>query len=520
MKVDLYDTTLRDGMQGIEVSFTLEDKVQIAKALDDIGMDYIEGGFPYSNEKEAAFFRAIKKEKLSHAKVAAFGSTMAPGGRAESDPALNAMLSTEMPAITIVGKTWKAHVEKVIHTDIAENLRMIVESVEYCKKHTDEVFLDLEHFFDGFKDDPDFVLEILREATKAGADALVLCDTNGGTLPGEVVNIIKSLPAKELAPIGVHFHNDCGTAVANSLLSVDCGAIHIQGTINGWGERCGNANLCSIAPSLAYKTDYRIFMADRLSELTSLSRFVAEKANIIPDKRAPYVGEAAFSHKAGQHADVINKAPELMEHLPGSLIGNERKIIVSELAGKSTVVKKIARFGNFTKQSPEVAAIIEELKRKENEGYEYEVAEASFELLVRKQIGRYKALAELNNYHLESFKTGGFPSKTIGRLFLEADGKRVMGAGSDIGPVGTLDIALRDALLPFYPFINRISLVDYKVRVLNPEKASGAKVRVFITSSDHEHSWDTVGVSENIVEASWQALMDSFEYYYNRLDDK
>ena len=427
------------------------------------------------------------------------------------------MLKTEMPAVTIVGKSWKAHVDKVIHTNAQENLEMIVDSIEFCKKHTDEVFLDLEHFFDGYKDDPDFASEIMREATKAGADALVLCDTNGGTLPSEIIRIIGGLPKDELAPLGVHYHNDCGTAVANSILSLDYGVVHIQGTVNGWGERCGNANLCSIAPNIAFKTDYQLYMAENLTELTSLSRFVAEKANIIPDKRAPYVGEAAFSHKAGQHADVISKAPELMEHLSGAMIGNERRILVSELAGKSTVVKKLARFGDYNKKSPEVGAIIEELKNRENAGYEYEAAEASFELLVRKKLGLYKPIAELNNYHLESFKTGGFPSKTTGRIFLEANGKSVMGAGNDIGPVGTLDMALRDALKPFYSFIDKISLVDYKVRVLNPEQASAAKVRVFITSSDHEHSWDTVGVSENIVEASWEALLDSFEYYYNRL---
>ena len=516
MKVELYDTTLRDGMQGIEVSFTLTDKIQIAKSLDEIGIDYIEGGFPFSNEKEAAFFEAIKKENLSHARVAAFGSTRAPGGTASTDPGLNALLRTEMPAVTIVGKSWKAHVEKVIHTDVKENLAMIVESIEYCKKHTDSVILDLEHFFDGYRDDPEFTLEILREATKAGADCLVLCDTNGGTLPGKVTGIIGDLPVSELAPLGAHFHDDCGTAVANSIISLDLGVVHIQGTINGWGERCGNANLCSIAPNIAFKTDYEVNIAENLPNLTTLSRFVAEKANIIPDKRAPYVGPAAFSHKAGQHADVISKAPELMEHLSGSAVGNERRILLSELAGKSTIVKKISRYGNYTKKSPEVAAIIEELKTKENLGYEYEAAEASFYLLVRKQLGLYRNLSELNNYHLESFKTGGLPSKTTGRVFLEAMGKRVMGAGLGTGPVETLDMALRDALSPFHTFIEKISLVDYKVRVLNPEQASAAKVRVFITSSDYEHTWDTVGVSENIVEASWEALMDSFEYYYNR----
>lgn len=517
MKINLYDTTLRDGMQGIEVNFTLKDKIDIALALDDIGFDYIEGGFPYSNEKEAAFFKVIKKENLHHAKIAAFGSTMAPKNKAEFDPALEAILSANTPAVTIVGKSWKAHVEKILKTKAEENLRMICESVRYCKKNTDEVILDLEHFFDGYKDNPIFAEEIMKEATKAGADLLVLCDTNGGTLPNEVIQILDSLPKDELAPLGVHFHNDTGTAVANSVLCIDHGAYHIQGTINGWGERCGNANLCSIAPNIAFKTKHEIFMQDKLSDLTTLSRFVAEKANIIPDKRAPYVGEAAFSHKAGQHADVINKAPELMEHLSGSLIGNDRRILLSELAGKSTIVKKISKFGNYEKNSTEVSEIIKELKLKENMGYEYEAAEASFELLVRKKLGIYKPIAELNNYHLESYKTGGLCSKTTGRIFLEAEGKRLMGAGNDIGPVGTLDKAFRDALSPFYDFIKRIKLIDYKVRVLNPENASAAKVRVFITSTDHEINWDTVGVSENIVEASWEALLDSFEFYYNRI---
>ncbi len=516
MHVDIYDTTLRDGMQGIEVSFTLADKIQIAKALDDINVDYIEGGFPFANEKEAAFFEGVKKEKFHHAKIVAFGSTRGPKNTAAEDPHLNALLSAGTPAVTIVGKSWKAHVTKVLHTNPEQNLEMIVDSIEYCKKHIDEVILDLEHFFDGFKDDPEYSMLLMREATKAGADCLVLCDTNGGTLPNEVWKIINGIPVNELARIGVHYHDDCGTAVANSIISLDLGATHIQGTINGWGERCGNANLCSITPNIAFKTDYKINMSKKLQELTSLSRFVAEKANIIPDKRAPYVGIAAFSHKAGQHADVISKAPELMEHLDGSKVGNERRILLSELAGKSTIVKKIAKYGNFDKKSPEVVDIINELKNRESNGYEYEAAEASFYLLVWKKLGIYKQLSELNNYHLESFKTGGLPSKTVGRVFLETLDKNVMGAGLGIGPVETLDMALRDALKPFFPFISKISLVDYKVRVLNPEQASAAKVRVFITSSDVNNSWDTVGVSENIVEASWEALIDSFDYYYNR----
>jgi 2-isopropylmalate synthase len=320
---------------------------------------------------------------------------------------------------------------------------------------------------------------------------------------------------ESLANIGVHFHNDCGVAVADTLVAVENGATHIQGTVNGWGERTGNANLCVLVPNLCLKMGYEANIGAQLQQLTSLSRFVAEKANIIPDRRQPFVGEASFSHKAGQHADVIFKAPHLMEHIDASLVGNERRIILSELAGKSTVVKKVSKYGEFGKNSEEVKKLTELLKQKEKEGYEYEAAEASFDILIRKTINRYTPLLKLNNYHLESFKTWETPSKTVGRIFLSSENKEIMGAAVGVGPVETLDKALRDALLPFHPFLEQIGLVDYKVRVLNPQKATAAKVRVFITSSDHERSWDTVGVSENVIEASWEAIVDSMEYYYN-----
>jgi 2-isopropylmalate synthase len=303
--------------------------------------------------------------------------------------------------------------------------------------------------------------------------------------------------------------------VANALVAIEHGAVHAQGTINGWGERAGNMNLCVFVPNLCIKMGYSAEMGNHLQHLTSISRFVAEKANIIPDKRQPYVGEAAFSHKAGQHADVISKAGSLMEHIDSSLVGNERKILLSELAGKSTIIKKLAKYGDFDKQSAVVQELIELLKKKENQGYEYEAAEASFDNLIRKTIAKYTPLLTLNNYHLESYKTWDNPSKTVGRIFLSSAGKDIMGAAVGIGPVETLDHALRDALLPFYPFLKKISLTDYRVRVLNPQDAAAAKVRVFITSSDHQRSWDTVGVSENIVEASWEAIVDSLEYYYN-----
>lgn len=516
-KITLFDTTLRDGMQGIEVSFSLSDKIQIAHKLDELGIDIIEGGFPLSNDKEAAFFEQVKKEKFEHSRIASFGSTRKPGHKAKEDAHIRALLEAETPVVVVVGKTWKAHVEKVLKTTLEENLEMIHDSLRHLKEEGRSVIFDLEHFFDGYKDDPDYALRVLKTGTEAGADCLVLCDTNGGVLPMEVFRLFQTLPRNELAPIGVHFHNDTGNGVANSLIALESGAVHVQGTVNGWGERCGNANLCVIIPNIALKLKYESNANDHIHIITSLSRFVSEKANIIPDKRQPYVGEAAFSHKAGQHADVLAKADYLMEHINSRLVGNERRILLSELAGKSTIVDKLSRYGNFDKNSPVVEKLIKTLKDKEREGYEYEAAEASFDVLIRQCLDIYKPLAELGNYHLESYKTWQSASKTVGRLFMRVDGKEVMGAAVGIGPVETLDDALRDALTGFYPFIRTISLTDYKVRVLNAETAgSASKVRVFISFTDHAgQSWDTVGVSENIVEASWEALVDSLEYYYN-----
>jgi 2-isopropylmalate synthase len=515
-KVTVFDTTLRDGMQGVEINYTLEDKLAIAMELDSFKIDYIEGGFPLSNEKEAAFFKEVRKLSFSHSTVCAFGSTRRAGVKAIDDPHIQALLDAETKGVVVVGKTWLAHVDKVLRTDPEENLRMIADSIETLKKEGREVIFDLEHFFDGWADDPEYARKVLEVGTDAGADYVVPCDTNGGTLPGRITEIFESLPYDRLAPVGGHFHNDCGTAVANSLAAVEAGASQIQGTINGWGERCGNANLCVFIPNLIIKLGYKPACAERLSHLTSLSRFVSEKANIIPDKRQPYVGSAAFSHKAGQHADVVAKAGHLMEHIDSSLVGNERKVLLSELAGKSTVVEKLGKYGSFTKKDAVVSQLIGLLKEKERGGYEYEAAEASFDLLVRRALDLYEPILTIRNYHLESYKAFETPSKTVGRIFMTAHEKELMGAAVGVGPVETLDAAVRDALEPHYPFIKKISLTDYRVRVLNPELASAAKVRVFITSTDHAgRSWDTVGVHENIVEASWEALVDSLEYYYN-----
>ncbi|MFP4363170.1 MAG: citramalate synthase [Spirochaetia bacterium] len=515
-KITIYDTTLRDGMQGLEISYSLEDKMKIARKLDEMGVDYIEGGFPMANEKEAAFFERFKTSPLQHAKLVAFGSTRKPGGTAKTDKHIQALLEAETPAVIIVGKTWKAHVEMVLKTNISENLAMIYDSIQYLKSEGREVFFDLEHFFDGYIDDADYAAQVLSTATEAGADELILCDTNGGMLPMDVTRILSSLPKNELAPLGVHFHNDTGTAVACSLAGIEAGADHVQGTVNGWGERCGNANLCVVVPNVSLKMGRKTNMDSNMEGLTNLSRFVAEIANIIPDKRQPYVGEAAFTHKAGQHVDVISKADNLMEHIDSRLVGNHRKVVLSELSGKSTIVNKLTRYGTYTKDSDVVTNLVTVLKNKESGGYEYEVAEASFDLLIRKTLDKYTPLHQLSNYHLESYKAWNTPAKTVGRMFLSVGGRTLMGAAVGTGPVETLDKSLREALNPIHPFIKKISLIDYRVRVLNPEDAAASKVRVFITSSDHQGiTWDTVGVSENIVEASWEALVDSFEFYYN-----
>ncbi len=514
-RIILLDTTLRDGMQGTGISYTLEDKLAIALKLDEFGIDYIEGGFPLANNKELEFFRRIRVEKLKHARVAAFGSTRRPHQRADADPNIRALLDAGTPCVVVVGKSWTEHVRSVLRTTLEENLAMIRDSLSLLKKEGREVFFDLEHFFDGYKQDPSYALDVLATASAAGADCLVLCDTNGGSLPAEVTRILSELPRERLAPLGVHAHDDAGTGVANTLAAVEGGAVHVQGTINGWGERCGNANLCTVIPNLVLKMKRELACGPNLPHLTSLARFVAEKANIIPDKRQPYVGEAAFSHKAGQHADAVTKAPQLMEHIRADMVGNERRLILSELAGKSTVVHRLAKYGSFDKSSELVEQLTGRLKSLEEEGYEYEAAEASFDLIIRRELKRYRPLLELRNYHLESFKATNSPSKTVGRIFLAASGKELMGAAVGNGPVETLDNCLRDALLSRHPFLSKVKLIDFAVRVLNPERATAARVRVFITSSDGERAWSTVGVSENIVEASWQALVDGLEYYFN-----
>ncbi len=522
--IEIYDTSLRDGMQGMQINYTLENKLKIAQKLDEFQVDYIEGGFPLSSEKENEFFIQVKKLHLQHAKIAAFGSTAKPSTNISSDIKydnhINALLNAETEIVTIVAKSSIAHVNDVIRASKEAYLEATFESVRILKENGRTVILDLEHFFDGSKLDSEYSIEVLKVGTEAGADLLVLCDTNGGTLPHEVQYIMSNLPKQTIAPLGGHFHDDCGVATANSLVCLEEGAIHIQGTINGWGERSGNANLCTIIPNLVLKdTRYTAHCASEITHLTSLSRFVAEQANIISNPRDPFVGRASFSHKAGQHADVILKNKELMEHISPKKVGNERRILLSELAGKSTIVAYLQKHGEFSKKDPIVQGIIQELKQREQDGYEYETAEASFELIILRALGKMKSIIQLKNYHIEQFKSFTNPAQTVCRIFVQYKGKELMGAATGNGPVEALDTALRHSLGHDLPTINNIKLIDYRVRVIDPENNTSAKVRVFISFSDGTHSWETIGVNENIIEASWGAIMDGVEYYFNALQN-
>ena len=544
MAVTFLDTTLRDGAQGVGVSFSLQDKLDITEQLDIFGIDYIEGGFPLASERESEYFRKARKLNLKHAKITAFGSTRRPNTNAERDSHIQALLNAETPTVVVVGKGWDAHVHKVIKTDLEENLRMIDDSITSLKNFGREVILDIEHFFDGYIHNHQYALKILRAAIDSGADWVVLCDTNGGTLPQQITEIFTHLKEKKfpLERLGIHCHNDTECAVAGSLAAVAAGAHQVQGTYNGIGERCGNANLVSVIPNLLLKMNIDAQCAGQLQNLTQLARYISEKTNLVPERTQPYVGEAAFGHKAGQHADVILKDSILMEHIDSALVGNQRHLVISELAGRASVLPLLQELGSpkiFDKNAPEVGTLVQRVKEQEAQGYLYEAAGASLELEARRVLGIYRPLFELMNYHIDIFRTSEFASQTVGRLFLKAQHNGVwielMGAGVGEGPVAMLDSAVRNALSLQYinrydqtsteknpkshfSFLQDISLVDYRVRVINPEEATNARVRVIISSSCERNAqtWDTVGVSCNIIDASLEALKDSYDYFYNR----
>ena len=510
--VSLYDTTLRDGTQGEGISFSLVDKVRIAEKLAAFGMDYIEGGWPGSNPKDLAFFAEARKRDLGAAKLAAFGSTRRAGTKVFEDPQIAQLLDAETPVVTIFGKSWKFQVEKVLGVSHGENLAMIGESVGYLKSRGREVFYDAEHFFDGYREDPEFALATLDAASQAGADLLILCDTNGGTLPEEVAMVTSVVAMLYPGKVGIHTHNDCGLGVANALAAVRAGAVQIQGTMNGYGERTGNCNLTTVIPCLQLKM--RIPVVDNLSTLREVSLFVDELANCQPDHRAPFVGSTAFAHKGGMHVNAVAKTAAAYEHIDPSAVGNHQNILVSELSGRSNILMKAAELGlQLSKSDPALIRVLDRIKALEAEGFEFEAADASLELLIRKELGRHTALFELSGYRC-SFHRGADGASTIceATVAIRGDSGVTETTESGDGPVNALDAALRKALLNSHPWIEGVSLSDYKVRIVDGGRGTAARTRVHILSSKGSDSWGTVGVSDNIIEASWMALVDSLEY--------
>jgi len=518
-QIYLYDTTLRDGCQGEGISLSLEDKLQVAAKLDELGVHYIEGGYPLSNPKDEEFFRRLPSLKLKHSKVAAFGSTRRAGTAVGQDKGLRALLAAETQVVTIVAKTWDLHVRNVLHTDLDENLRMVDESVRLLKDRGREVIFDAEHFFDAYRSDPDYALKVVRAAAEAGADCVVLCDSNGGTLTRDVGEQTRLVCEAVRAPVGIHCHNDCGLAGANSIAAIDSGARHVQGTLNGVGERCGNADLCAIIPVINLKTAYRAVSPARLRKLTEVSRFAYEVANMMFRTRQPFVGASAFAHKGGLHVDAMRKDELTYEHVNPALVGNERRFLISELSGHAGVLEKIERY-TITHDRDLMSRILKRVMDLENEGYHFEAAEGSFALLAKKEAGTYRRFFDVEGYHVSNIRQSDGRLVTDATVKLNVEGVREHTASEGDGPVHALDGALRKALEPHYPCLCSVRLIDFKVRVINPRAATAARVVVVIQSADRSHTWGTVGVSENIIEASWQALIDSIEYKLLMDEDK
>ena len=511
-KIKLYDTTLRDGMQAEGISFSLEDKLAIAKCLDELGVDYIEGGYAASAPKEMQFFAEVAKLDLKNSRIVAFGSTRRADKKAQDDASLNTILKCKTPAATIVGKTWELHVTDVLGCSLDDNLKLCADSVQYLKKHGLEVIFDAEHFFDGYRKNPEYAMKVLSAAADAGADVLVLCDTNGGSLPEQVYEAAKAVCERfGSVMIGIHTHNDSDCATANCLSAVRAGARHVQGTLNGLGERCGNANLCTVIPNLYFKMGFKVLTPAKIKTLTEVSRLIFEICNLAPVVNMPYVGESAFAHKAGLHVDALRKNRHTYEHIDPELVGNERKFLISELSGRSNILAELEK-ANIMEDRKLAAKILKRVRELENEGYQFEAADASFDLLVKKIMGTYKPAFELIKYHtsVEKRATGDIVTEATVKLTVNGVTEHVVGEGD--GPVNALDAALRKSLERFYPSIKDIHLIDYKVRVVNAREGTAAKVRVIIESRDKNAVWGTVGVSENIIEASWQALVDSVEY--------
>jgi 2-isopropylmalate synthase len=510
-RVFIYDTTLRDGSQGEGVNFSLQDKLLLTRRLDEIGVDYVEGGYPLSNPKDFEYFQAARDLPLTHAKVVAFGMTRRKNSPPETDTCLKALLDARTPVVTIVGKTWDFHVTSVLGTTLDENLRMVADSVVYCRSQGREVFYDAEHFFDGYRANPDYALRTLRAAADAGADVVILCDTNGGTMPERVAEVVAEVRRHLTCQVGIHCHNDCELAVANTLAAVRGGATQVQGTINGIGERCGNVDLMSVVANLALKYGYEVLKPGSLARLTEMSRYAYELANMNFRTGQPFVGASAFAHKGGMHTHAVAKDPATYEHIDPAAVGNERRVLVSELSGHSTILTKTTKY-QVSHDKALMTAILTRVQDLEHAGYEFEAAEASFDLLVKKAAGLYKPWFERVAYRVNIEAGADGTPVTEATVKVRVGGAVEHTVSEGDGPVNALDGALRKALVPFFPRLEEMHLVDYKVRVVNAREGTAARVRVVIESRDGADVWGTVGVSENVIEASWLALADAIDY--------
>lgn len=525
--IQLYDTTLRDGAQQDGISFSVEDKLKIAQKLDELGIDFIEGGWPGSNPKDTEFFGKAQDLNLTHSTLVAFSSTMRPGCRVEEDANIQASLGAKTGVVTIVGKAWDKQVTQVLETTLEQNLDMVAVSISYLKSKGVTVFFDAEHFFDGYKENPEYALDVVATATTAGAKCIVPCDTNGGTLPQQIVEAIKAIQQITSVPLGIHAHDDAGLAVANSLVAIQAGVTQVQGTINGYGERCGNANLCSVIPTLKLKMGIDCVTNKQLSKLTDISRYVSELANLPPYTRLPYVGPDAFTHKGGVHVSALMRWKDSYQHVDPKLVGNHPRVIVSELSGKSNIIYKARERGLPLPKGREIEKVLSQIKALEKQGFQYDSAEASFDLLLHRARPGYQPPFELVDFMVVVEKRRRPPSNgNKEELLSEATIKVKVGdrivhtAAEGDGPVNALDQALRKALIQFYPDLTAVALTDYKVRILEETAGTASQVRVLIESSDSQEHWRTVGSSTNIIEASWLALADSIEYWLVRQADK
>ena len=512
-KVQIFDSTLRDGAQGENVNFSVEDKFNVMKALDDFGIDFIEAGNPASNPKDMEFFKKAEKFPPKHSKLVAFGSTRRKNISCEEDQNLNALAGTNVEYVSVFGKSWDLHATEILGTTLEENLNMISDTIKYLSAKEKKVFFDAEHFFDGYKHNPEYALKTLSAAEEAGAEAVVLCDTNGGCFPDEISEITAKVVSHVKIPVGIHCHNDTGCAAANSVAAVKAGVLQVQGTMTGIGERCGNTNLSTVIGNLQVKLGYECVPADNISKLTQVSRYIAEVCNMKLAGTMPYVGKSAFAHKGGMHADGVKKNPVSFEHIPPETVGNKRNILLSEVAGRSAILHRINEIApELTKDSIETKAIIDLLKEMEFKGYQYEAAEASFELLVKKYLGMTENFFGISYFKIIGEKSGEFQNPSSAIVKVSVNGKTEIAADEGDGPVNAIDKALRQALAVFYPSIAEIHLVDYKVRVVDGSAATAANVRVLIESTDGKDIWTTVGASTDIINASVAALIDSIEY--------